>query len=368
MSQFNEWLSSTLSQGFDGSDMHLVEGQVPRIRSAAMDIQTLDGAPAPTEEDLMGLIGGKPNKAELERQLNHEGGADFALAFATHRMRVNMAWASSRSRLTVTMRQLSDNVPLLGETGLPMRTVENFINRPSGIILVTGVTGSGKSTSLASMVMHRANRPEKIITLEDPIEYPLGAIAERRGLPVELHQREIGADSPTFAGGLRAALRQDPDVILLGEVRDSETAELAMKAAETGHLVLSTMHTRSANLTIERLVNMFPDHARTMLRSNMAEMLIAVISQVLVPSIDGRGRVLAYEIMTTDGGIGSHIRAGKIEQIPNELRQGAQYGMTTLNGTLRRLVKEGRISAEAAIAKAYDPAEMAAVVKQQRRV
>lgn len=367
MSQFNEWLANTLSQGFDGSDMHLVEGQVPRIRSTAMDIQRLDGAPAPARDDLMSLIANKPNKAELETQLNQGGGADFALAFGNHRMRVNMAWAFSRSRLTATMRQLSDNVPLLEETGLPMRTVEKLIDRPSGIILVTGVTGSGKSTSLASMVMHRATRPEKIITLEDPIEYPLEAIAERRGLAAELHQREIGADSPDFAGGLRAALRQDPDVILLGEIRDSETAELAMKAAETGHLVLSTLHTRSANLTIERLVNMFPDHARSMLRSNMAEMLIAVISQVLIPSIDGQGRVLGYEIMTTDGGIRSHIRAGKIEQIPNELRQGSQYGMTTLNMTMRRLVKEGKISAEAAISKAYDSVEMESAVKQQRR-
>lgn len=355
MQEFNTWLEKFISEGFDGSDLHLTEGRTPLIRARNMGITPVDGAPAPNREALRALYEKLTNKRELEQDLESGHGADFAVTIGGRRMRVNLSFQGGGKEMTAALRILNDTVPPLKVLGLPTEHIERFLSNPSGIILVTGITGSGKSTTLASMVMERAKRPEQIRTLEDPIEYPLTDIARKKKMPADVHQTEVGVDTASFNHGLRSALRQDPDVILVGEIRDGETAEEAIRAAQTGHLVLSTLHTRSAHMSIKRLMGMFPESNKDALCESLADNLIAIISQVLVPTADGQGRTLAHEIMTTDNGIDAHIRDRKDHQIKNDMSAGGEkYGMATLNQTLLRLIQDGVITRETALEKTYD--------------
>lgn len=355
MQEFNEWLEGFVSQGFDGSDLHLTEGRMPLIRARNMGITPVEDAPKPNRESLRSLYQNLANKNDLERDLNEGHGADFAVTVGDRRMRVNLSYQGGGKEMSAALRVLNDTVPPLHVLGLPTEHIKRFISSPSGLILVTGITGSGKSTSLASMLMERAKRPEQIRTLEDPIEYPLTDISRKKNLPADVHQAEVGVDTASFNDGLRSALRQDPDVILVGEIRDGETAEEAMRAAQTGHLVLSTLHTRSAHMSIKRMMGMFSEENKGAMCESLADNLIAIISQVLVPSADGEGRVLAYEIMTTDNGIDAHIREGKDNQIKSEMSAGGdKFGMTTLNATLMRLIQDDVITRETALEKTYD--------------
>lgn len=277
------------------------------------------------------------------------GHLDFAVSFDNVRYRCNLFLYGGVGRLGMSMRKLNDNIPDLDSLALP-KLAKSFANRATGLVLCTGATGSGKSTTLASMIDYiNATRPGHIITLEDPIEYI------QRNKKSSVTQREVGEDVSTFAHGLKAALREDPDVVLIGEIRDRETCEAALAAAETGHLVLSTLHTTSASKTIERLLDFFHGEEKNAMQSVIASVLTGVISQVLPPSLDGRSRVLVTEVMGNFSNIAASIRQGKLQQLPNEMAQGIKDGQTILNKELVRLVSEGALSKETARMCSYDP-------------
>ena len=228
-----------------------------------------------------------------------------------------------------------------------------FALRPRGLVLVTGPTGSGKSTTLAAMIDHiNRNKNCHIITVEDPIEY---LHTHKQSM---VNQREIGADVDSFAGSLRAALREDPDVILVGEMRDFETINAAVTAAETGHLVLSTLHTTGAAETIDRIIDVYPPHSQGQIRAQLANSLVAVISQTLVPTADGKGRIAALELMSCTDAISSLIREGKIFQIPNTIQTSKALGMFSLDQDLARLVRTGKITEQVARSRCQNPDDL----------
>jgi pilus retraction protein PilT len=247
------------------------------------------------------------------------------------------------------MRLLSTKIPSFQELGLP-DVLSHLARRPNGLVLVTGPTGSGKSTTLAAMIdlINREKRVH-IITLEDPIEY-----LHRHNLSI-VNQREIGQDTQSFATALRAALREDPDVILVGEMRDLETIAIAITAAETGHLVFATLHTSSAAETIDRVIDVFPPSQQQQIRIQLANTIEGIVAQQLIPRIDRPGRVVALEILVATPAIRNLIREGKTFQIPSQLQTGARYGMQTLDMSLRLLYQKKMISKEEVLNRAHDP-------------
>jgi twitching motility protein PilT len=247
-------------------------------------------------------------------------------------------------------RTIPDNIKSLDELGLPSKVLTELALKDRGLVLLTGPTGSGKSTTLASMVDIINDTFEKhIITIEDPIEF------FHTSRNCMINQREVGANTHSFASALRVALREDPDVILVGEMRDLETVQLALTAAETGHLVLATLHTPSATKTIDRIIDIFPSAQKQQVRSMLAESLEAVVAQRLVPTKDNRGRVVATEVLTASTAVRNLIREDKIFQIPNVIQSGSKSGMHTLDGDLLRLVREGRVDRSDAIQIAENP-------------
>lgn len=329
------------------SDLHLTIGERPAYRDRAGRIVVCPEAAAITVDDIAVLLPADTSLAALIEA--HEGAADFAATVDGVRYRVNASWHDGR-RLGVVMRRINDTIPALDSLGLPLDIIATFLTRSSGIVQLTGATGSGKSTTMAALIARMCREPVRIVTLEDPIEYLLP-----RDQAAVVTQREVGRDTPSFSLGIRAAMRQDPDILMIGEVRDAETAEAALQAADTGHLVFTTAHTRSAARTVERFQNLFPPDRRTTILGQFADAFIGVISQVLVPSADGQGKVLAYEIMTPDGGVAANIRKGRIEQLNNDIDSGGQHGMVKLNKTLARLMREGRITKNEALGASYDP-------------
>lgn len=288
------------------------------------------------------------------------GHMDFAITFDEIRYRCNLFRFGGVGRLGMSMRKLNDKIPALSDLALP-RLAKSFADRATGLVLCTGATGSGKSTTLAAMVDHiNSTRPGHIITLEDPIEY----IQNNKKSSVT--QREIGEDVSTFAHGLKAALREDPDVILIGEIRDRETCEAALSAAETGHLVLSTLHTTSAAKTIERLLDFFHGDEKNAMQSVIASVLTGVISQVLPPSMDGKSRVLVAEVMGNFVNISNTIRTAKLQQLPNEIAQGFSDGQTLMNKELVRLVSSGVLNKDTARLYSYSPFEFDTEIKSVR--
>jgi twitching motility protein PilT len=248
----------------------------------------------------------------------------------------------------LAIRAISSNIRSIEQLGLPTLLKELALKQ-RGLILVTGPTGSGKSTTLASMIDYiNKNRQSHILTLEDPIEYL------HRHQQSIVNQREIGLDSRSFAAALRAALRQDPNVILVGGMRDLETISTAITAAETGHLVMATLHTMGAAKTIDRVVDVFPPHQQQQIRTQLAAVLEGIISQQLLPTKDGNGRVAAYEIMITNPAIKNLIREGKNHQIQNLIQTGNKFGMETMDGCLAELYKQQKISREAAYENCID--------------
>jgi twitching motility protein PilT len=328
----------------NASDMHLSVGSPPslRIHGRLVKIQTR-GLVAEDMVALASSIAGEPHMAALKA----DGSVDFAYGYRGNRFRVSLYL--QKGTIALALRLIPQRMLALDEIGLPP-VVRELLNLPRGLILVTGPTGSGKTTSLASMLdCINSSRSSHIITIEDPIEY----IHEHRSGMI--HQRQVGEDVPTFSEGLRRALRQDPDVILVGEMRDLETMETAITAAETGHLVFSTLHTTGAGRTVDRIVDAFPAHQQEQVRVQLSANLRAVISQLLIPRIDRPGRIAVFEIMVLTHSVGALIRENKTYRIASEIQTGAKFGMVSLEAALVDLFQQKIISLEDVMTKSQDP-------------
>ena len=323
-----------------GSDLHLTAGAPPTIRVRG-DMQHIDGYAPLTPDQLMATLYGvmtERQRKSFEENLE----LDFAYAVPGRaRFRVNVF--QQRESLGAVMRMIPWEIKTLDSLGIPP-VLETFTQLKRGLVLVTGPTGSGKSTTLAAMI-DKINRQRRghIMTIEDPVEF----LHKHRGCIV--NQREVGQDTHGFRNALKHVLRQDPDVILVGELRDLDTISVALTAAETGHLVFATLHTQSAQDTITRIVDVFPADQQQQVRTQLAATLQGVACQTLVKTVDGRGRVAAVEVMVCNTGIRAMIRDDKLQQIQGSLQAGAKDGMQTLNSHLAALVKAGRITFEAGL-------------------
>jgi len=334
------------------SDIHISVGAPPSLRINGRIVKLDAPAVLPTDADA--LVRSITSDFNLQR-VQETGTADFAVAFRDMaRFRVSVF--RQRGHLGLVIRQIPRKMLTLDEIGLPT-SVRQLLDLPRGLILVTGPTGSGKTTTLASMldVINRTHESH-LITIEDPIEYYHD---HHRGV---VNQREVGTDVPGFAEALRRALRQDPDVILVGEMRDLETMEAAITAAETGHLVFSTLHTTGAARTVDRIIDAFPRDQQEQIRVQLSTNLKAVISQLLIPRADGAGRVAAFEVMITTHSIATLIRENKTFRISNDILTGAKYGMVPLDACLADLHLRGLIRYEDVLSKAQDPQAAAQLV------
>jgi twitching motility protein PilT len=316
------------------SDLHLASGSQPMLRLNGR-LERIKYKVLEIEELKALLYEIAPER--LIKTFEETGDLDFAYAApGIGRMRAN--YFRQERGVSAAFRAIPETVPTLADLGLPESLAE-LAMRPKGLVLVTGPTGSGKSTTLAAMVRHAAdNRRDHIITIEDPIEF----VHATTGCLV--NQREVGRDTRSFAAALRGALREDPDIILVGEMRDLETIELALEAAETGHLVLSTLHTVSAAKTIDRIIDVFPGDRQAQIRSALSESLCAVISQMLFSRADAPGRVLAQEILLANTAVRNLIRENKVFQIFSVMETGKANGMKTLDESLLELLAAGRIA------------------------
>ena len=330
---------------FGASDLHLAVGDPPVLRVHG-DLQPLD-MPVLEPEDTELLMKTICTEAQMESVQNN-GGADFGLPFED-RARFRVSVFKQKGRIGLVLRQIPNEMIPLKKIGLP-EEINELLYKPRGLILVTGPTGSGKTTTLTSMLNFiNENRACHIITIEDPIEF------YHNHKKSVVTQREIGADVPSFAEAIRRALRQDPDVILVGEMRDLETMGAAITAAETGHLVFGTLHTTGSASTVDRMVGAFPTDQQGQIRMQLSVGLVAVISQLLIPRIDKPGRVAAFEIMVNTPSIAAMIRDGNTHRITSDIQTGAKYGMQTLDSHLLSLYSHGMISYEEFISKSRDP-------------
>jgi twitching motility protein PilT len=335
----------------NASDLHLKLGRPPTVRLNG-DLSALEMPPL-KPEDLKALAEQLMNPKQV-KQFTDEKECDFAIGVpGIGRFRVNLY--QQRGSLCFAMRAIPYQVRTIEELQLP-KVLEEISLKPRGLILVTGVTGSGKSTALAAMI-HHINEREKanVITIEDPIEFL------HRDINCHINQREVGTDTATFAQALRRVLRQDPDVILIGEIRDLETLDTALKAADTGHLVFSTLHTMDATQTIQRVLSFYPPHQQAEVRFSLANALQAVVSLRLVPRADTAGRIPACEILINTAAVRDQIRDMQSAlNIPDLIKEGTvQYGMQTFDQSLMQWYKAGVISYESAMYYATSPAEFA---------
>ena len=337
-----------------GSDLHLKVGTPPavRVRGLLTYVEGYDTLrPEDTEEFLKVLI---PDN--LVSEFEHDGEADFSYAVAgVGRFRVNAF--KQRNSVSIVMRFIPFGVPKFEDLGLP-DAVARLAQEERGIILVTGTTGSGKSTTLASMIdLVNHSMHKHIVTIEDPIEF-----LHRDDLSI-INQREVGSDTISFARALRRVLRQDPDIILIGEIRDAESAQIALSAAETGHLVLSTLHTVDATETVNRMIDLFPPHERSQVRTMLAGTLKGIIGQRLVRTTD-EGRAAVCEIMVATGRIQDFImdpaQTGMIQQA---IAEGEYYGMQTFDQALLKLIEEGRVDYEEALKASSRPQDFKLMVQ-----
>lgn len=332
----------------EGSDLHLVAGTPPCIRVNG-EIIRLD-APPLTDTDMEGLIIPILKDYQIEA-LENNLELDFSYSIpGCARFRGNIMF--QRGSLAAAFRAVPFRIPNFEELGLP-GDIKRLCTLPRGLILVTGPTGSGKSTTLAAMIdIINSTRACNIVTIEDPIEFL------HKHKKSTVRQRELGNDTHSFASALRHVLRHDPDVIMIGEMRDTESIAIALTAAETGHLVLSTLHTQTAPLTITRIIDSFSDEKRMQIRQQLSNTLRAVISQTLIPTIDGKGRVVAVEYMIDTPAIRSMIRDGKEHQIYSAIQTGQSYGMQTLDQALVKLYFANKISQKAVFERCVDRAEV----------
>lgn len=326
------------------SDIHLEEGSPIAIRVNS-DIRILENVLGPN--DMSRLLSEIVSEEKLE-QYNRTGDLDTSIGLdGLSRIRINAYKANEKRCLT--LRILPDNLPRWQDLGLP-QTFINLTEKHRGLVLCTGPTGSGKSTTLAAFINCVLETQKRhILTIEDPIEFEF-----KHSKSSIIHQREVKRDTQNFASALRAALREDPDVIYIGEMRDLETIQLAITAAETGHLVLGTLHTSSAAKTVERIVDVFPADQQEQARLQVSTSLLGVMTQTLCKNIQGK-RSLAYEMMINTPAIANLIRERKISQIYSQLQTGSKDGMNTLEQCLKRLVEKGEISQKEALGKASNP-------------
>ena len=342
MSVLDDWIAKAQQERV--SDVHIVAGLPVRGR---VDGRLMDLTETPMSwEDCENV--GRELAGSRFSEIERMGEVDLAKSFPCGvRTRINLF--RQQGSLSAAIRLLAERIPELEELQLPP-AVSNFENYRTGIVLVTGETGSGKSTTLAS-VLDRINhtRQAHIITLEDPIEYvytPDKCV---------INQRQIGADTRSYADGLRSILREDPDVILIGEMRDLNTIETALTAAETGHLVFATLHTNSAADAIDRIVNVFPEGQQKQIRLQLSTTLRAVLSQQLLPRKSGKGRVAACEVMIVNSAIRNLIREGKTPQMESFMAMNAQNGSILMDAALQHLVRDGSVSQQTALSYARDP-------------
>ncbi|GLC32850.1 type IV pilus twitching motility protein PilT [Clostridium omnivorum] len=341
MSILNELLERTVKEG--ASDLHLTVGIPPTIRVNG-ELVHLDYSkitPVATEEFSREIL-----KEDYEEYLKR-GEIDTSYSIAgLGRFRVNIF--KQRGSDAISIRVVALKIPNLDELGFPP-VLKELTEKQRGLVLVTGPTGSGKSTTLAAMINEiNANRAAHIITLEDPVEY-----LHKHNKSI-INQREIGKDSKSYQNALKAVLREDPDVILVGEMRDIETISIAITAAETGHLVFSTLHTIGASKTIDRIIDVFPPHQQQQIKIQLAAVLQGIVSQQLVPKINDNGRIAALEIMIATPAIQNLVREGKTHQIESAVQTGGKYGMKTMDMALAELYKKNIISYDNAMTYSID--------------
>jgi twitching motility protein PilT len=342
MNRIDSFLQLLVGQG--GSDLHMTSGDVPRVRlNGVLERVRFRELSVEDVENMFDEI----LTDEQRDQITHDSSLDFAYqSEIAGRFRVN--YYRHVRGIAAALRFIPSQIPTLDGLGLPA-AIRTTIELPKGLTLVTGPTGSGKSTTLAAIIDHiKQTRNGHIITIEDPIEFVHDC---KRSL---VTQREIGRHAPSFAEGLHAAIREDPDVILVGEMRDLETVMLALTAAETGTQVLATLHTNGASRSVERIVNLFPPRRQNQIRTALADSLRMVVSQQLLCKADGSGRIIATEVMINNHAIASMIRSGNSHKITNAIQAGGRAGMQSLDATLHQLVKDAKITGEEAYEHAVD--------------
>ena len=344
---FADIVLAALERG--ASDIHITAGAAPSLRIRGQLVAVEDAPvlnPQETREIVYSILSDSQRQA-----LENAHQVDFSWSIPrTARMRVNAYM--QRGAVSAAFRMTPGSVESLESLGMPP-AIRQFASLPRGMILVTGPTGSGKSTTLAALIDEiNRTRDDHILTIEDPIEI---LHHHKRCL---VNQRELGTDATSFADALRAALRQDPDVILVGEMRDLETISTALTAAETGHLVLATLHTQDAPQTVDRVIDVFPPHQQQHVRVMLSAALQGVVAQQLLPTADGRGRVPAVEILLPTPAVRNLIREGKTHQIYSAIQTGGEVGMQTMDAALVRLVQAGRITLETARRRASVPSEL----------
>ena len=347
-------LEACVKQG--ASDIHITVGQPPvfRLHGRMRKLETKVLEPDDTVSLMKSIA---PERCQ--RELQEMGTSDFGFAFGD-KARFRVSIFKQRGNIAMVLRQIPNDMLTPEQLGLP-EVVTKMVMRPRGLILVTGPTGSGKSTSLASLVNYLNERVDHhIITIEDPIEF---FHYHKRST---VNQREIGVDTPSFSEAIRRALRQDPDVILVGEMRDLETIEAALSAAETGHVVFATLHTNSAQGTINRIIDAFPGNLQDQIRTQLSTTLIGVLAQTLLPKIGG-GRVAAFETLVVTPAVGNLIRENKTFRINSAIQTGAKFGMQLLDDNLFDLWISEQVEMEDVLSKAHDPDALARRIATARR-
>ncbi len=343
------------------SDLLLTAGSPPVFRLGGVLTRSTS---APLSNDEIHSLFAPIVTGRLNARLNDEGAIDFSLRLSAqvseenrraHRFRINVH--RQRGTLAAAIRALPTEIPTLAQLNLPQSLAE-LVKPSRGLVLICGPTGAGKSTTLAALLGEmNKNEARHIITIEDPVEY------EHRNMKSVIEQVEIGRDSPTFAGALRAALRQDTDVILVGEMRDLETMATAVTAAETGHLILSTLHTSDVASAINRVVDVFPPEQQAQIRNQLALALNAIVVQHLIPRKDGQGQVVAVELLLANPAVRNHLRNNKLQNLASEITLGKRAGMISLEDSLSRFVQQGLITIEDARARSARPDELESVMR-----
>jgi len=336
------------------SDIHLDVMMRPMIRVDG-ELREVTNFELGNDGEMVQMVESLAGEGQVLERLKKDKEVDFSLTVEGIRLRANLFYRTEK--LSAALRIIPGQIPRLGTLGLPS-VLGSFIDNRQGFVLITGPTGQGKSTTVAAMLEEiNQSRADHIVTVEDPIEYLL---EPKKAL---VSQREIGQDTNSFASALRSCLRQDPNVVFVGEMRDLETVAAALTIAETGHLVFSTLHTNSATQTIDRIVDVFPEGMRQQVRVQLASVLTAVVSQRLVPMVDG-GRVPAAEVMITTSAIRNMVREGKNFMIDNAIQTGGDNGMMSLEMSLAGLVKAGKISEETAMSFCLHPMEFQGLLRR----
>ena len=347
--QAMDLLTAVIERG--GSDLHLNPGRPPVVRIHG-DLVSLPGAET-LDDAAVAVLARQLCNDKQWAEIEHVGTTDFGIAHPTgNRFRASVF--RQRGRLSAVLRLIPSKLLSFDRIGLP-EACKELLTRPRGLILVTGPTGSGKTTTLATMIdWINSNRDAHIITIEDPIEY---YHSHKKGI---VTQRELGADVPSFPEAIRRALRQDPDVVLVGEMRDLDTISAAITAAETGHLVFGTLHTTGSARTVDRIIDAYPTNQQEQVRAQLSVSIVAVISQVLLARKDGKGRVAGFEVMLMTPAIGNLIRKNETNKIASTLQTSRRMGMITLDDYLYDLVKRDVVTRDAALEAAQDPKDLEA--------